>query len=278
MSASGGLPAITSKDSNLFIARVLAESAPNGFIELTGDDRAVLRARIDREQGPADALIVKHSPQIPKVFVSDMDSTMIAAECIDELADFAGIKEQVAAITERAMQGELDFAEALSERVRLLAGLDVAAIQQCLDQRIAPMPGARVLVETLKAHGCRTVLVTGGFHQFADPVAEQLGFEQVFANRLEVAAGKLTGGLVGGIVDSAVKERVLREAVANCGGPSLAMGDGANDIPMLQAADYGVAFYARPKARAAADGWIDHGDLTSVLQLLGIPREQWVWH
>lgn len=240
-------------------------------------DPARVRAELDARFAPSDLLIADHAPDVPRTFVSDMDSTMIAAECIDELADFAGIKAEIAAITERAMQGELDFAEALAERVRLLGGLSEDAIQQCLDQRIAPMPGARVLVETLKARGCHTVLVTGGFHQFADPVAEQLGFQHVVANRLAVAHGKLTGGLLGDIVDSSVKERVLREEVALRGGLSLATGDGANDIPMLQAATYGMAYYAKPKARAAADGWIDQGDLTSVLRLLGIPRGDWVW-
>lgn len=240
-------------------------------------DPARVRAELDARFAPSDLLIADHPPEVPRVFVSDMDSTMIAAECIDELADFAGLKAEIAAITERAMQGELDFAEALNERVRLLGGLSEDAIQQCLDQRIAPMPGARVLVETLKARGCHTVLVTGGFHQFADPVAEQLGFKRVVANRLAVTHGKLTGGLVGDIVDSSVKERVLREEVAARGGLSLATGDGANDIPMLQAATYGMAYYAKPKARSAADGWIDQGDLTSVLRLLGIPRGDWIW-
>ena len=244
---------------------------------ISGGNAAQARAVLDAHLGPVDMLVTEEVPSFPRVFVSDMDSTMIAAECIDELADFAGLKPQIAAITERAMQGELDFVQALTERVRLLEGLCEEAIQQCLDQRIAPMPGARVLVETLKSLGCLTVLVTGGFHQFADPIAEQLGFEEVVGNRLEVSDGKLTGGLIGDIVDSAVKERVLREAVAQRGGPSLATGDGANDIPMLQAADYGVAFHAKPKARAAARGAIDRGDLTSVLMLLGIPREQWVW-
>jgi phosphoserine phosphatase len=239
-------------------------------------DAAVLRAVIDRLFSPADLLIADHLPGVPKVFVSDMDSTMIGQECIDELADFAGIKAEIAAITERAMQGELDFAEALTGRVRLLGGLGEDAILQCLEQRIAPMPGAKVLVETLQAHGTHTVLVTGGFHQFADPVAEQLGFQRVVGNRLAVEHGKLSGGLVGDIVDSAVKERVLREAVALRGEGSLATGDGANDIPMLVAATYGVAYHAKPKARDAANGAIDRGDLTSVLKLLGIARGDWV--
>ena len=238
-------------------------------------DPAAVRAVIDRHFTPSDLLIVERLPQIPQVFVSDMDSTMIGQECIDELADFAGIKDQIAAITERAMQGELDFAEALTERVQLLGGLGEDAIQQCLDQRIKAMPGAQTLVATLKAHGCHTVLVTGGFHQFADPVAERLGFERVVGNRLAVTHGMLTGGLNGGIVDSAVKEAVLREEVALRGGTSLATGDGANDIPMLIAASYGVAYHAKPKARAAAHGAIDRGDLTSVLKLLGIAPGDW---
>lgn len=261
------------------IASAAPDRACEAVFELSaeGVTPGQMRDEIDARFGSCDLLITAERPSLPKVFVSDMDSTMIAAECIDELADFAGLKDQISAITERAMQGELDFAEALTERVRLLGGLGEGAIADCLAQRIAPMPGARVLVETLKAHGCHTVLVTGGFHQFADPVADDLGFQRVVANRLAVERGQLTGGLVGEIVDSSVKEAVLREEVALRGVASLATGDGANDIPMLQAANYGIAYYAKPKARAAAHGAIDRGDLTSVLMLLGLPREQWVW-
>lgn len=245
-------------------------------LELTEGDPVVVRAILDELFPDADLLLTDQPVSVPHLFVSDMDSTMIGQECIDELADFAGLKDQIAAITERAMQGELDFAEALTERVRLLGGLGEDAIQQCLDERIRDMPGARTLVATLKAHGCGTVLVTGGFHQFADPVAERLGFERVVGNRLAVSHGKLTGGLVGDIVDSAVKEAVLRgEVEARGGEASLATGDGANDIPMLVAASYGVAYHAKPKARAAANGAIDRGDLTDVLRLLGIPESEW---
>jgi phosphoserine phosphatase len=278
LSASGeaAVHRLESAGVKVAAAELLADFADVFELVLDGNPdtaRAAIEAVID----PLDILISNHAPRIPGVFVSDMDSTMIGQECIDELADFAGIKDQIAAITERAMQGELDFAEALTERVRLLGGLSEDAIQQCLDQRIRPMPGARVLVETLKAHGCATVLVTGGFHQFADPVAEGLGFEAVVGNRLATARGRLTGGLVGTIVDSAVKERVLRETVArSAGAASLATGDGANDIPMLIAADYGVAFHAKPRARQAANGAINHGDLTSVLKLLGIRADAWV--
>lgn len=254
---------------------------PGGVVQfaLAEGDAAAVRAVLDSHFAPSDLLLADHEPQVPALFVSDMDSTMISAECIDELADFAGIKPQIAAITERAMQGELDFEAALRERVALLRDLPEQAIADCLATRIAPMPGAKALVATLKAKGCRTVLVTGGFHQFADPVADDLGFELVVGNRLAVEDGKLTGGLIGPITDSAVKKAVLLEESARlgAGAVSLATGDGANDIPMIEAATYGVAYYAKPKARTAADGWIDRGDLTSVLLLLGIPREEWVW-
>ena len=245
---------------------------------LPGGDFVTLRAVLDEHFRPSDAIIASAPFRIPNLFVSDMDSTMIGQECIDELADYAGIKPQIAGITERAMQGELEFASALRERVALLAGLDEAVIATCLAERIAPMPGARTLVATLKHHGCKTVLVTGGFHHFADPVAEEIGFERVVGNRLAVESGKLTGALVGAITDSSVKERVLRGELARLGDEavSLATGDGANDIPMLQAATWGLAYRGKPKARAAADGWIDRGDLTSILKLFEIPESEWV--
>jgi phosphoserine phosphatase len=245
---------------------------------LPGDDIDLLRRVIDDCFAPSDAIISTEPFRIPNVFVSDMDSTMIGQECIDELADYAGIKPQIAAITERAMQGELDFESALRERVGLLAGLEESAIARCLAERIVPMDGARALVATLKAHGCKTVLVTGGFHHFADPVALQLGFERVVGNRLAVHAGKLTGELIGAITGAAAKEAVLREEMGQLGdiAASLATGDGANDIPMLAAATYGVAFRAKPKARAAANGWLDRGDLTNILKLLEIPEHAWV--
>nr|WP_206069497.1 phosphoserine phosphatase SerB [Novosphingobium olei] len=247
-------------------------------LELVEGDPAQVRAILD-QCFPDSDLLLSHQPfSVPNLFVSDMDSTMIGQECIDELADFAGLKDRIAAITERAMQGELDFESALRERVGLLKDLPEAAIRQCLDERIRPMPGARTLVSTLKARGCHTVLVTGGFHSFADPVAEMLGFDRVVGNRLGLHDGVLTGGLVGGIVDSSVKKKVLLEETARLGEGtiSLATGDGANDIPMIEAASFGLAYRAKPKARAAADGWIDRGDLTAILDLLGIARSDWV--
>jgi len=247
-------------------------------IETPGDDLAALRSAIDTHFAPSDAIIARDFFQLPKLFVSDMDSTMIGQECIDELADFADLKEKVAAITERAMQGELDFESALRERVALLEGLSEEAIYTCLDERIRPTPGARVLVETLRARGCRTVLVTGGFHHFADVIATQLGFDRVVGNRLDVVGGKLTGGLAGPITDSSTKLAVLREELAELGEDAAAMaaGDGANDIPMLEAATYGIAYRAKPKARAASNGWVDRGDLTGLLKLLEVPVKDWV--
>jgi phosphoserine phosphatase len=246
-------------------------------LQFDGEDSAAVLAAIDAEFAPADMLVSHGAITIPQLFVSDMDSTMIGQECIDELADYAGLKPQIAAITERAMQGELDFEAALRERVALLAGLAESAIGDCLAERIRPTPGAATLVATLAALGTRSVLVTGGFHHFADPVAHMLGFDRVVGNRLAVEGGKLTGGLIGPITDSAVKAAVLREELAAMGegAESLATGDGANDIPMIEAATYGFAYRAKPKARAAANGRVDCGDLTSVLRLLGIPRADW---
>jgi phosphoserine phosphatase len=242
----------------------------------SGTAEAVLGA-IDAVLSPPAVLVSPEPITVPEVFVSDMDSTMIGQECIDELADYAGLKPQIAAITERAMQGELDFAAALRERVALLEGLDEGAIAACLAERIVPSPGARTLVATLSGLGVRSVLVTGGFHHFADPVAAQLGFDRVVGNRLEVAGGRLTGGLVGPIADSATKAAVLREELIGLekGARSLATGDGANDIPMIAAATYGFAYRAKPVARAAANGRIDTGALTAVLSLLGIGEAQW---
>jgi phosphoserine phosphatase len=247
-------------------------------IDSPDNDAGAMREVLDACFAPSALLVADRQPVAPRLFVSDMDSTMIGQECIDELADFAGLKNHIAVITERAMQGELDFESALRERVLLLRDLSESAIRECLDTRISPMEGAKTLVSTLKAMGCRTVLVTGGFHQFADPVAEQLGFDHTVANRLEIASGSLTGGLVGSITGSSAKWETLLAEMARLGegAASLATGDGANDIPMLEAASYGIAYRAKPKARAAANGWIDHGDLTTVLQLLGIPESEWV--
>ncbi len=217
------------------------------------------------------------------LLVSDMDSTMISAECIDELADYAGIKADIAAITERAMAGELDFVEALTGRVALLAGLAEDVIQTCLSERIRPMPGAIQLVRTMAGWGAHTVLVSGGFTSFTGPVAAQIGFAEVHANVLEIKNGCLTGRLIGAIVDAETKRRVLQNAASICDlslQGTLSVGDGANDIPMIettaQGRGLGVGFHPRPKLAAAANFSIRHGDLTALLYAQGIPKQNWV--
>ncbi len=254
-----------------FCSDVLQISLPDG-------ERARLTGILTEHFGECDLLVADHEIEVPRLFVSDMDSTMIGQECIDELADFAGIKDKVADITERAMRGELEFESALKERVGLLEGLEEGAIATCLDQRIQPVPGARALVNTLRSKGCRTVLVTGGFHHFADPVAEQLGFERVVGNRLGVAGGALTGLLAGPVSDASTKLATLEDERSQLGESArvLATGDGANDIPMIEAADYGIAYRAKPKAREAANGRIASVELTAILKLLGIAESEWV--
>jgi phosphoserine phosphatase len=208
-----------------------------------------------------------------------MDSTMIQQECIDELADFAGLKAEIAAITERAMQGELDFESALDARVAALKGLDASAIDRCLAERITLTPGARTLIGTMKAQGARTLLISGGFTAFTGPVAARIGFDRQVANLLHIADGKLDGTVAKPIVDSAVKRDTLIAERATLGletADTLAVGDGANDIPMLQAAGLGIAYHAKPKASAAADAAVRVGDLTVLLSAQGIPRSQWV--
>lgn len=229
--------------------------------------------------GEIDIAVQPEANRLKKLLISDMDSTMITVECIDELADYAGIKSQIAKITERAMQGELDFEEALRGRVALLEGLESAAIQLCLDERVKIMPGAQTLVRTMVAGGAATILVSGGFTKFAKPVAQAIGFESFHANVLGESAGLLTGGLDGPIVDSARKDELLQSS-AQVGSLSLdsclAVGDGANDIPMLQRAGMGVAYHAKPKAAQAADVAIKYNDLTALLYIQGITADQWI--
>ncbi len=214
-----------------------------------------------------------------KLLISDMDSTMITVECIDELADYAGIKAQIAEITEQAMQGELDFEEALRGRVALLAGLNISAIEECLADRVKTMPGAEVLVRTMRDNGAKTILVSGGFTAFANPVARHIGFDRAEANILGETDGKLSGELAGSVVDANRKAEILQAAVnehqlsmSDC----IAVGDGANDIPMIEKAGLGVAYRAKPKAADAANVAINHNDLSALLYIQGIPSSEWV--
>jgi phosphoserine phosphatase len=236
------------------------------------------RAALEGLFASCDVIVQPSYARDKKLLVADMDSTMITVECIDELADYAGIKAEIAAVTEAAMRGELDFAEALDARVALLRDLDASAIDRCRAERVKIMSGAQALVRTMKAHGARTVLVSGGFTVFAEPVAATIGFDVAIANRLGIADGRLDGRVGKPIVDAATKLTTIeaeRTALGLETAETLAVGDGANDIPMIQAAGLGVAYHAKPKTAAAAGARIDHGDLTALLWGQGYPRARW---
>ena len=225
-----------------------------------------------------DVVVQGESARRRKLLVADMDSTMITVECIDELADYAGIKDRVAEITERAMRGELVFEGALRERVALLEGLDEAMLDRCHAERVRIMAGARALVRTMRREGGHAVLVSGGFTRFADRVAADIGFDRAVANRLDIDGGRLLGTVGDPIVGAEAKRRTLIETAAALGIPidaAMAVGDGANDISMLQAAGLGVAYHAKPKTAAAADARIEHNDLTALLYAQGYSRREW---
>ena len=224
-----------------------------------------------------DLVIQKAGERHKKMLLADMDSTMIQQECIDELADEAGFGERVAAITARAMNGEINFEDALRERVSLLAGLEESVIDHVLETRITPMPGGRELVATMKAKGAYTALVSGGFTDFTEGVAHGLGFDENRANRLEIVDGKLTGKVIPPILGRDAKVEALRDITAARGltpEDVLAVGDGANDLGMLDLAGVGVALHAKPAVAVAADIQVNYGDLTALLFLQGYSREE----
>jgi len=226
-----------------------------------------------------DVIVQPDSPRAKKLLVADMDSTIIGQECIDELADFAGRKDEIAVITERAMQGELDFETALRERVALLAGLEEAAIARCLAERVRSNPGAVTLVQTMRARGASCLLVSGGFLSFAEPVARDVGFDRVRANRLGIADQLLTGQVGSPVVDAAAKRAALIEARNELGlerADVLAVGDGANDRLMIAEAGLGVAYRAKPTLAEVADACLDHHGLDALLWAQGIPRREWL--
>jgi phosphoserine phosphatase len=242
-------------------------------------DRAGARAALEGLLPGIDVVIQPAAGRAKKLLVADMDSTMITIECIDELADYAGIKPQIAEVTERAMRGELDFEAALDARVALLKGLEESAIDRCHAERVVLMPGARALIRTMKAQGARTVLVSGGFTVFADKVAEAIGFDRALSNRLGLAEGMLDGTVARPIVGAAAKRETLiaeRDALGLAAAQTLAVGDGANDIPMIEEAGLGVAYHAKPRTAAAADARIEYGDLTALLYAQGYKRADWM--
>jgi phosphoserine phosphatase len=258
-----------------------ATAADLMFTATPGDDPRTTSERLrDALAGPIDVIVQPEANRRKKLFLADMDSTMIGQECIDELADYAGLKPHIAAITERAMRGEIAFEPALRERVALLKGLPSSIVDEIIDKRITLTPGGRTLVATLRRNGALTCLVSGGFTLFAERIAATIGFDRSHSNRLALDAdGKLNG-----LVDEPIFGRdhkratliALRERLGLSREQTLAVGDGANDLDMIQEAGLGVAYRAKPKVAAAAAARIEHGDLTALLYAQGYRREEFV--
>ena len=237
--------------------------------------RPITRDAIDR--APIDVNIVPAAQRRKMLLVADMDSTIIQQECIDEMADMLGIKDKIAAITERAMRGELKFEDALNERLGLLTGLAEAKLQQVFDERIVLMPGAKTLLATMKANGAFTALVSGGFTFFTSRIRDTVGFHVDHSNVLGIAQGKLTGKVVDPILGKEAKLAALQRYTTEKSldpAATLAVGDGANDLDMVKAAGLGVAYRAKPVVAAQAAASITHGDLTALLYLQGYTQAE----
>ncbi|GAA0774016.1 phosphoserine phosphatase SerB [Roseibium denhamense] len=250
-------------------------------IRFDGEDASatdkMLRALIG--DAPVDIFVQPDQDRRKKLLIADMDSTMIRQECIDELAAELGLKDKISAITERAMRGEIDFEPALRERVGLLKGLPVSAVNQVLSTRIQLMPGGRTLVQTMKAHGAYCALVSGGFTHFTKAIANMIGFDENQANLLLEEDGALTGKVGEPILGRDAKRDRLEALVAEKGigfADTLAVGDGANDLAMIERAGAGIAYRAKPAVAAAADFRIDHGDLTALLYFQGYSETDFV--
>lgn len=240
--------------------------------------RATLAAWVDAG-GRFDAVLQPRAGRRKRLFLADMDSTMIGQECIDELADYAGLKPQVAAITERAMRGELAFEPALRERVGLLAGLPVGIVDEIIASRLTLTPGGATLLRTMRAHGTYACLVSGGFTLFTGPIAARLGFDENRGNALLADDGRLTGHVGEPILGQAAKLATLielRDRLRLAAHDTMAVGDGANDLAMIGAAGLGVAFRAKPAVAAAAAARLDRTDLTSLLFAQGYRRDSFV--
>lgn len=236
---------------------------------------AELKQRIDAAafEAGVDATFIAPGRSLADVrlVAMDMDSTLITIECIDEIADMQGLKPQVSEITEAAMRGELDFSESLRRRVALLAGLDAGALQRVYDERLRISPGGEAMLQAVQAAGIRTLLVSGGFTFFTERLGARLGLDYTHANVLEIADGKLTGRVVGGIVDAEEKKRTVERVCAELGilpSQAVVMGDGANDLSMMRIAGLSVAFRAKPVVRAQADVALNFSGLDGLLTIL----------
>jgi phosphoserine phosphatase len=227
---------------------------------------------------PVDVIVQPIAGRRKKLLVADMDSTMIGQECIDELADFAGFKPQVAAITAQAMRGEIAFEPALRARVELLRGLPKSLVEKVIAERITLTPGARILVATMRAHGATALLVSGGFTLFTETLARRIGFDRHFGNELELDGERFSGTVCEPILGRAAKRVILnaeRERLGLTESETLAVGDGANDLDMLAAAGLGIAYHAKPAVAEAAAARLDYADLTALLYAQGYRRAHW---
>ena len=228
---------------------------------------------------PLDINILPAEHRRKRLLIADMDSTIIEQECIDELAEFAGKRAEISAITERAMRGELNFEQALEERVAMLKGLSLSVLAQTFEKSISLMPGARTLIQTMRENGAYTMLVSGGFNYFAERVAEATGFQMTQANLLLAENDHLTGAVSKPILGRSAKQEALERVASEKSidlKDTLAVGDGANDLSMLGKAGLGVAFHAKPAVAEAADVRIDHGDLTALLYLQGYAQADFI--
>lgn len=235
----------------------------------TARDSMDARTILDANGIKADVCVQQDRNRRKSVLVCDMDSTLIGQECIDELADFAGVKDKVSAITERAMRGEIDFAGALIERVGLLRGLPLSVIEACYQDRITINPGARSLARTMDRNGARTLIVSGGFTVFTRRISKACGFETHQANVLLEDGNTLSGGVARPILGREAKLEALLKACDGKPETTLAIGDGANDLAMIEASGLGLAFYAKPAVAAAAHSAINHTTLRSALYFQG---------
>jgi phosphoserine phosphatase len=243
----------------------------------TEDSVTAQRLRDIIGDAPVDVVVQPAAGRRKRLLLADMDSTMIGQECLDELADFVGQKARVAAITERAMRGEIAFEPALAERVALLAGLSAGVVSEVIEKRITLAPGGRALVRTMTAHGAHTCLVSGGFTLFTTPIAAAIGFAENRGNRLEVRDGRFTGRVLPPILGRDAKLATLlelRAALALEKSDTLVIGDGANDLLMITEGGLGVAYHAKPIVAAAAGARIDHCDLTALLYAQGYTRSE----
>lgn len=282
-------PAVSAELANTAAKTLNASAAPRWLdetvaceIDLPLDvapEAALMALRSLVGTAPVDVAVVGRQNRRKAILIADMDSTMIDQECIDELADMVGVKDHVAAITARAMNGEIAFEPALRERVALLRDLDASVIDKVIDERITLASGGRELVATMNAYGATTALVSGGFESFTSRIAEKLGFKEHRANTLLVADGRLTGKVADPILGKEAKAEALHDLTRRLSVSTddvVAVGDGANDLDMIRIAGMGVALHAKPAVAAQAGIRIDHGDLTALLYMQGYCRTDFV--